>query len=467
MNNRESILSLFFNNKNKEKNIVKDEKEIKTEIKVEIQPIEVNDINTNTVKIEDETTTLQVKDTKKQEQKSTTETKLEPIEIVAPIPLIKEEIEKPKEEVIQEPIVKPINNTIEVAIIEEIDEFIKDEVSEINEIEYKIKVLNQKQEDAVLLEDIEKIRKELDELIKKLERIKKEFESYYKELNLKELDKIDNDILEVSIKDYIYDTKEGIDTSKYFDQIKQIDSYMDVINKLVELDIEKDKLDDKVDEKLDTFEIRDEEFEDLENSSIDLDKVNDEVDKLNYEIDKAIIDINKKIEETGEIERRIEESTRLTLNFNRIINGTVIAALSTYIPPTPLGRYFKLGMIANSAYLIMTSLQEETTRREIVNVTWDDYIKDIEDNQDLLNKSLDLVTDSLDRIEDIKSIFDSKFSEYKNQIPEYYDFIQNIIKIEKELERQEQEIKKYQTEMDETLDKNKEKVKTMEQFEEN
>ena len=92
MNNRESILSLFFNKKNKEKNIVKDEKEIKTEIKVEIQPIEVNDINTNTVKTEDETTTLQVKETK-QEQKSTTETKLEPIEIVAPIPLIKEEIE--------------------------------------------------------------------------------------------------------------------------------------------------------------------------------------------------------------------------------------------------------------------------------------------------------------------------------------------------------------------------------------
>ena len=106
-----------------------------------------------------------------------------------------------------------------LAIIEEIKEYIDDDLKEIDEITYKIKELKEQEKEEVLLEKAEKIKKELEELIKRIEELRTKYEKIYGKIKIQDISVIDNDILEMSIKDYIEATKDGKDTSDFFNKI--------------------------------------------------------------------------------------------------------------------------------------------------------------------------------------------------------------------------------------------------------
>ena len=55
---------------------------------------------------------------------------------------------------------------LQVSIIEEIDNLLRNDAYDLRDIKYQIEVLNQQEKDEVLLENVEKIQKELEELIK-------------------------------------------------------------------------------------------------------------------------------------------------------------------------------------------------------------------------------------------------------------------------------------------------------------
>ena len=397
-------------------------------------------------------------------------TTIEKKEIVSSIPLI------PKEEAKIIETEAKTNNTIELepltkvelthlAIIEEIKEYIDDELSELNEIASKIKVLKEDSEKGILLEEQQRIQRELEQLIKRIEELRKKYDKLYGKLQIDNIKIIDNDVLEISIKDFIEDTKEGQDTSKYFDQIEEVTYYLDILDKLVEVDNDKDQLTKDVDEKIDLFEQRDEDFEQAQDEFIELDKINTEIDKYNAIVSKAIDELEEKLDQSVEITRRTETTTRRAVNFGRILAATYMLARSTTIPPTPRGNFIRGTLVGVAVHLLLNSTYRETTTRTITHVDYTDLKQEILSSKDLVTESLKLIGNSFDELEEIKKNFEKEFKEYANEIPEYAMLIKNIIDLEKELQRQEEKAYIYSKEIDEQLNENYEKVKIKEEIE--
>ena len=78
---------------------------------------------------------------------------------------VKEEFPKKKiEEKKDEPEEFTKNEKLETEVLDEIDRMLKEDYYEIKDLEYQIQVLNSKEKEAVRLEEVEAIRKELENL---------------------------------------------------------------------------------------------------------------------------------------------------------------------------------------------------------------------------------------------------------------------------------------------------------------
>ncbi len=401
---------------------------------------------------------------------TTTTTEVEPTIIeVTPVVIPTEEQvhveqvpvkQKPLEEIV--PLSK--EELTHLAIIEEIKEYLDDDLKEINELAYKIKVLKEQEEDEVLLKEQEEIKRQLELLIQRIEELRKKYEELYVKIKAKDISLIDNDVLEISIKDYIEDTKEGQDTSQYFDQIVEVSYYLDLLNKIIEVDQAKDELSVEVDQKIDRFEERDQDFEEAQDQAVDIDKINYDIKLYNETVSKALEQIEREMHSSTEVSRRVETTTNRAINFGRIIAATIMLAESPRIPPTPTGSLLRGGLVGLAIHLLLHATYNETTTRRITTITYKDFKQDILKGQEIITQSLKLIGTSYEELEEIKKKFDEEFSEYANQIPEYAKLIKDLIDLEKELQRQEEQAYRYQKQLDEQLVENETKVKKIEEI---
>ena len=368
----------------------------------------------------------------------------------------------PKDEI--KPIITPLsqNEKMHLAIIEEIKEYIDDDLKEIDEITYKIKELKEQEKEEVLLEKAEKTKKELEELIKRIEELRIKYEKIYGKIKIQDISVIDNDILEMSIKDYIEATKDGKDTSDFFNKIEEVVVYLDVLNKIIDVDKEKDELEVKVDEKIDLFEERDQDFEEAMDSKVNIEKINFDIEKYNEIVKSALSDLETKMSKSTEINTRIETTQRRAINFGRIIAASIMLAQTPHIPPTPRGMLLRTGLVAAAIHLLLNATYTETTTRKINTVTYIDFKNEILTNKELITDSLKMIGPSFDELQQVKKMFEDEFEEYARDIPEYQELIKNIIDLEKELQRQEEKANEYSNELDEKLKINNEKIKTIE-----
>ena len=353
---------------------------------------------------------------------------------------------------------------IQIAIIEEIKEYIDDDLKEIDELSYKINALKDKEEDEVLLEEAKKIKKELEELIKLIELFRQKYENIYNKIKIQDLKVIDNDILEISIKDYINSAKDGKDTSDFFNKIEEVVIYLDVLNKIIDIDKNKDELEIKVDEKIDLFEERDKDFEETLDSKAKIEDINYDIEKYNDIVKSALEDLERKMSNSTEINSRIETTTRRAINFGRIIAAAVMLAQTPHIPPTPRGILLRTGLVGAAIHLLLNSVYTETTSRRIDTITYIDFNREILNNKEIIAESLKMIGTSYDELQQVKKMFEEEFEEYAKDIPEYAELIKNIMELEKELQRQEEKTNEYSNELDEKLKLNNEKIKTIEEY---
>lgn len=351
---------------------------------------------------------------------------------------------------------------LQISIIEEIDNLLRNDDYDLRDIKYKIEVLNEQQEDEVLLENIEKIQKELEELIKRFNEIKKKYDYAYSTISIKDIDAINDIDLGASISDYIVNGKNGIDNSNTLDQIQEIEEFIDIINNIIEIEKQKDIVEDSVDNKLVDFSIRDEEFIKLQDQYANIDGINSLIDRYNSEIDAIFTDLDRKIDDSVEITRRIEATTEIVPNLNRMMQATVLLASTQMIPPTPAGNLFRASLFVTAAHMMATAFTPRTEEREVVRTTVTDYSKDIINSKGMVKGVINDIDNAFSEISYMKDTFEKELGQYRNQIPEYDKFIKNIFAIEKELERQQFIAYDYSNKFDYALVENNQKVKRLE-----
>lgn len=393
---------------------------------------------------------------------------------------IKEENRKQHEETSTKffPDTKPINEITEIAetkierpelvqvsILEEINQLLNDDKAELDDIKYKIEVLQDKEKNEFLLDNIERIKRELEELIRRFEELKKKYDKAYTKLTLRDLTFINNSKdIEISIREYVDNAKDGnIDES--FTEIIEIKNFIELINSIIEVEKEKDTVKESVDNKIDEYSIRDDEFIKLQDQYTDIEKVNYEIEKYNNQINRIVEDLKRKVESsTVTIDRQVQVTRQIVPNLNRIMRATLSLAATSMIPRTPTGTLFRAGLFAYAAHLMLNAFPVEERRREIVTPSLDDYTTELNDSKDQINKALDNISDALDQISYIKDLFDKQFSEYKDYIPEYAEMLHNIFTVEQELARQQTKALEFSTQIDYSKDENKEKVLIYEEF---
>lgn len=351
---------------------------------------------------------------------------------------------------------------LQISIIEEIDNLLRNDAYDLRDIKYRIEVLNQQEQDEVLLENIEKIQKELENLIRRFEEIKKKYEYAYSNISIKDIDMINDLNLGFSISDYIVNGKEGLDNSTTLDQIHEIEEFIDIINNIIEIEKQKDLVKESIDNKLVDYSIRDEEFDKLQDEYANVEGINAALDKYNLDIDAMLKSLNEKIANSEEITRRIEVTTEIVPDLNRIMQATILLASSKMVPPTPAGNLFRATLFISAAHMLAAAFTPRTEEREIIRTTVTDYSKDILNSKDSLKDILGNIEDAFSKISYMKDTFEKEFSEFKNQIPEYDELIKNIFSIEKELTRQQSIAYDYSNRFDQALALNNEKVKKLE-----
>ena len=362
---------------------------------------------------------------------------------------------------------KPLDNVekpelLQISIIEEIDNLLRNDAYDLRDIKYRLDVLNAQEKDEVLLENIEKIQKELEDLVRRFEEIKKRYDKAYSTLNISDIDLINNLDLGFSIRDYIGNGKDGIDNSTTLNQIHEIEEFIGIINSIIDIEKQKDLVEDSIDGKLIDFSIRDEEFIKLQDQYADVEKINDYIDQYNAKMDSIIADLEEKIKNNTEITRSLETTFEIVPDINRMLQATLMLASMELIPPTPMGSLFRATLFMGAAQMMASAFtpREETT--EITRTVVTDYSKDILNNKATITDVLGNIEDAYDNIKYMKDTFEHQFSEYKNQIPEYDTLIKNIFSMEKELERQQYLAYDYKAQIDKALEVNNQKVKRLE-----
>ncbi|MBQ7105005.1 MAG: hypothetical protein IJN90_04040 [Bacilli bacterium] len=350
---------------------------------------------------------------------------------------------------------------IQVSIIEEIDNLLRNDYYDLNDIKYKIEVLNNQEKDEVLLENIEKIQKELEDLIKKFNEIKKKYDYAYSNISIQDITLINNLDLGFSISDYIGNGKDGIDNSTTLNQIHEIEEFIGIINNIIEIEKQKDIVEESVESKLVDFSIRDDDFILLQDQYADVENINKMVDNYNLEMNSIIKELEEKIANNTEISKRMETTFEIVPDVNRMLQATFMLASAQAIPPTPAGSLFKATLYATAAHLMATAFTPREETREKIDVTVTDYSRDILSSKDTVKSILDNIEDAFSNITYMKDTFEKEFSQYKGQIPEYDELIKNIFSIEKELERQQYLAYDYSNKIDQALVVNNQKVKRL------
>lgn len=351
---------------------------------------------------------------------------------------------------------------IKISIIEEIENILKNDQYDLKDIAYRIEVLQQQEKDEVLLENIEKIQKELNDLIRRFNQIKDKYTDLYGYISVKDMEFITGLGIGNAIRDYIGNGKEGFDTSRTIDQINEIKEFIEIINSVIEIEKKKDDVEHKVEEKLELFGIRDEDFIKLQDQYANVEIINAKVEKYNIEITSALVDIEAKIANSLDISKKIETTTSLVPDFNRIMEATILLASAKFFPPTPVGNLFKASLFVSAAHMMATAITPKTEQREVTTTTVTDYSTDIKIGKDNINSILNNIDTAFSEINYMKDVFEKEFREYACQIPEYDKLIQNIFNIERELSRQQVIAYNYSHEFDKALDKNNQKVKRYE-----
>lgn len=374
----------------------------------------------------------------------------------------KEEI-KPLEE-IEQKIAK--DNTIEelsapelleLVIYEEIDDMIKKDFYELQEMDLEIDILNNKEEDLVLKEEVEELEKEIQKLIYRFNEIAIKYDYIYEKLDYDEIRSLDNKYLNGLMNDL---TDKSL-LNEIIKKPEDLEEYINVVNKLVEIENKKSDIEEKIEEKKNKFDIRDEEFERLKEEYENTERIQQYIEDFNKTQEDTLAKIQKLVEEAPEISRTIEHRQNLNFHIGNAISGNLLLAGAAFMPPTRRGNMMRIAMLIMGINRLRHILVPTEEEKVTIQKTAKDYSKSINESIKDVNLVLKDLDNAFDDIKTIREKIKSELGEYIDQIPEFKNLLINLNKLEKELVIQASLAKNYSNDFDKVLTENNEKIKRL------
>ena len=360
---------------------------------------------------------------------------------------------------------KPDENeeALEKSVIDALERIIREDINELEQIQYELEVLKQQEEDEALTKEVEKIKKRLEDLISKFEKIR---DIYYKSISEEDLTKIDDDELYKLVTEYKENYKDGTHNVMEIveTELRVVESYVSLIEQISDLEKEKDKLDNKIDEKLDKFQIRDDEFEEMKKDYENIEEINTTIESFNNEQDKILKELEDKMKRSENASTKVERTVSMVPHLNRLIQAAIMISISRRIPPTPHGNLIKAGLMIGAINMAAHFITREESEKQITTIKYQDFSKDLKEIGNDIDDIVLKIDDAFNNIALIKENFKKNCEEYKGLIPEYDEFMKKMDKIEKELKEKQDIAKKHSKDFDEMLEKNNAKVKRLEKL---
>ena len=448
-------MDIFELRNNKKKNEKKEPEiniEIKNDLPKEKQPTVYIGDEVKTVEEHEETKSIETSSSSIGENKFTI---VEEEETTLEVPV---EIETTLEEETNE-------DELELKVIKSIERVIKTDLYELENIKFKLEVLNNAQDEEIDTKEVEKLKDELEYLLGIFEEIKKKYNNIPFDSN-SEL-QINDDEIYTLVNEYKASLAEKQDDnliSQINSEIKEIEEYVSVIETLLYVEKETDTLEETIDEKCEKFGIRDEEFDKLQKEYANIEAINENIEDFTKRQDNIIKDLNYKIEHSENISRRIETQSEIVTNFSKLIEAALMYQMAKKIPSTPAGMILKTGLMIGAATAITELVQVKEKQKEVIEVSYTDYVKDIQNNIANVDSMISSIDKAKSDIEAISYTFKKECEEYASLIPEYDKLLKNIDSMSKTLTEQKDIAKKHKTEFDKVLEKNNQKVKKLEEL---
>ena len=289
-----------------------------------------------------------------------TEIKTEEHEIIPEVKIIPLEEEK-----------KEDSNELELSIIGAVEKIIKEDIYELEKIEYELEVLKEKEDKEENVEEVQKLKEELQELIKKLEQIKEKYEYLPYDSNLSLL--IDDEYIYSLVSEYKDTMKDEKIVESINSDIRKIEEYISIIDKIINIEKEEENLDKLIDEKMDDLDIRDLEFEKMKEDYTDIEAIDKYIQDFSYDQEKIINELNRKIQDSISIQTKIEKEINLVPQFNKLIEAALLIAASKKLPPTLGGNLMKANLMVNAIFIASNFIKtEEKEKNELPQESSDD-----------------------------------------------------------------------------------------------
>ena len=350
-----------------------------------------------------------------------------------------------------------IENTVfqkaqDKTLVVKYEEKFKDIREELKELIYEYNVLAQETNDIYTSKEAENILHQLNMVIKKLEELK---------------GKIKVEVADLENENYLIELVDGYIESfknkKIVDEVKDSALYIMLADKVEELTTKTGSLNTKLEDKKEELELDEEKIETLKDAYYNYDNFNNQLISFQYEQDFMLKELEQRVQESTSITEQVEYRIQLmTKQSKRLLK---MLALPMMIPG---GRSAKAMATATAAYmyfmknLMNPRLQQKKYR--IISVT--DYSREIENNISKVSDAINLIGKTSDKLEEMITKLEKDFKDYIYEIPECKELLSNLNKLLSELKQKEEELVKTKSKQENLLEKNNQKVKTLERVEE-
>lgn len=337
-------------------------------------------------------------------------------------------------------------------IVVKYEEKFKDIREELKELIYEYNILAQETHDIYTSKEVENILYQLNMLIKKLEELKGKIKVEVADLEN------ENYLIEL-VDNYI----ESFKNRKTVDEIKDSALYIMLADKVEELTKKTGILNIRLEDKKEELELDEEKIETLKDTYYNYDNFNNQLIFFQYEQDFMLKELEQRVKESTSITEQVEYRMQLmTKQSKRLLRMLAIPMM------IPGARSAKAMATATAAYmyfmknLMNPKLQQKKYR--IISVT--DYSREIETNISKVSDVISLIGKTSNKLEEMIVKLEKDFKDYINEIPECKELLSNLNKLLSELKQKEEELAKTKSKQENLLEKNNQKIKTLERVEE-
>ena len=332
-------------------------------------------------------------------------------------------------------------------LVSEYEKQLKDVRSEIRELSFEYGVLSEATDKVYESKEADALLDRLNIIITKVEELKSK-------ISQEELSKYDENYLYVLIENYLKDFKEG----KVSDDIKDSMLFILISEKLAELDTKKDSLEQKITEKKENLQIDEEHLNILKERYFDYEKFNTELLKFQSDQDFILNDIREKMQNATRIEEKVDIQVK-SLN-NQSSKLMKLLGLQMMLP----GARSAKGLATAAAtymYFMRNVLHPETTTRRYKVIRVEDYSRQIENSIIELNNVSEYLDKTSTQLKRMIRDFERDYKHYFDTVPECRALLSNLYKVQRELAEKEYELERIKKEQQKNLEKNNQKVKTL------